>query len=388
MIAISCLTKRVGGLLCVLLVAVLTLPGRSLAAEPSVFEAARHNAAELRFIEGLPVVTVQGSPEEIGEQLGHLLKKQLAQLITKQEKFASGFGLTQPPAVLTKTAKLLLPWFPEAHRQELQALAKAGEIDEGLLILGNLMYELSRFPACSTLTVEPSRSKSGTPLFGRNLDFPTFGFLDKYSLVVIYRPTGKHAFASVSFPGFVGVSSGINDAGLCVAQLEVGNSAEKAAGFNFAGTPVALCFRRLLEECTTVDEAEKLLREQSRLIMCNLAVCDRKQAAVLEITPNTVARRSADRGLCACTNHFRTQGLALAGGCDRYKKLEGAQQLDQLTVADVAKYLHAVCQGEGTIQTMVFEPATVTAHLSLGPLPSSAQPLKTIELAPLMGAAK
>lgn len=361
------------------------------AAEPSRFEAGKHKTAELRFVEGLPVVTVSGSPEEIGEQLGTLLKKPLQQLPAKADVFAKGFGFKQPPALLMKTGNLLLPWFPESHRRELQATAKAAGLDENFLVFGNLMYELSRFPACSTLTIESNRSTTGEPLFGRNLDFPTFGFLDKYSVVIIYRPTDKHAFASMTFPGFLGVSSGMNDAGLCVAQLEVSKSSEQKAGFNPGGTPVALCFRRIMEECTTVDEAEKLLREQSRLIMCNLAVCDRREAAVFEITPSTIVRRPADRGLCACTNHFRTEALSLAGemqNCYRFPRLEKAQQFDKLAISDVAKHLHSVNQGKNTIQTMIFEPATLRAHLSFGPLPSSGQPLKLLDLAPLLKEAK
>lgn len=367
-----------------LLVFTVAACSRAIAAEPSVFEPGKHKSAELQFIEGLPVVTVVGTPEEMGEQLGTLLKKPLQGLPPKIEVFAKGFGFKQPPALLMKTGNWLLPWFPENHRRELQSLAKAAEIDENFLIFGNLMYELSQFPACSTLTAEPARSKSGEPLFGRNLDFPTFGFLDKYSVVVVYRPTGKHAFAAMSFPGAIGVGSGMNDAGLCIAQLEVHRSTEKK-GVNLGGTPVALCFRRLLEECTTVDEAEKLLRDQSRLIMCNLAVCDRKQAAVFEITPKTVLRRPAEHGQCACTNHFRTDALAVEkDNCPRYAKLAAAQKSDKLAVADIAKYLDAVNQGNNTIQTMIFEPATLRAHLSFGPLPSSSQPLKSIDLAPLL----
>ena len=108
----------------------------------------------------------------------------------------------------------------------------------------------------------------------------------------------------------MGVFTGMNDAGLCLAQLEVTASAENSPRVDL-GTPVDLCFRRVLEECTTVDEAENLLREQNRMLMCNVALCDRHQAIVLEMTTKTVARRPADHGLCACTNHFRTATLPL-----------------------------------------------------------------------------
>jgi len=37
-----------------------------------------------------------------------------------------------------------------------------------------------------------------------------------------------------------------------------------------------------------------------------------------------------------------------------------------------------------TLQTMIFEPATLKLHLAIGACPSSAEPLKTLDLAPLL----
>jgi predicted choloylglycine hydrolase len=276
------------------------------------------------------------------------------------------------------------PAFPQAYRQELEAISKATGVDLDTLAFGNIVYEISRFPACSSLAVEPARSSIDGPMFGRNLDFPTFGFLDKFSIVVVERPEGKHAFASITFPGMTGVFSGMNDAGLCVAQLEVNSSADGSPRVDLFGTPVAMCFRRLLEECTTVDEAERLLRNQKRMMMCNLAVCDRNESAVLEITPRTVARRMSESGLCPCTNHFRTKELAVDEQCWRYDKLMQSDRLERLCISDVAKLLDSANQGRFTMQTMIFEPVMLRLHVSFGPLPSSSQPLKTINLADLL----
>jgi hypothetical protein len=347
----------------------------------TIYSPARFEAAEIKFHHGLPLVTVSGTPEEIGSQLGHLLKRPISELLDRHDAFAKGFGFSKPVELLLKTGHLMLPLFPEAHRRELQALVKVSGVDLDLLVFGNIMYELSRFPACSTIAVEPSRSASGNLLLGRNLDFPTFGFLDKYSLVVVYRPEGKHAFAAVTFPGFFGVASGMNDAGLCLAQLEVGKTSQTGPHINFGGTPVALCFRQLLEECETVDEAEKMLRAQKRFIMCNLALCDREQSVVLEITPKSVVRRNAEKGLSLCTNHFRSDELVFDNTCWRYSKLLEAGQQEKLEFADVAKYLHAVNVGKRTIQTMVFEPNALRIHLSLGSAPSSKHSLQAIDFA-------
>jgi isopenicillin-N N-acyltransferase like protein len=280
--------------------------------------------------------------------------------------------------------KTMLVNFPDDYRREMEAAASSSGIDRDLLIVGNTMFDVKKIGGCSTLIVESQRSTTGGPLFGRNLDFPTLGILEKYGLVVVCRPEGKHAFVSIAFPGMLGCLSGMNDAGLAVATLEVYSSADGAANFSLLGTPYAMCFRRLLEECSTLDEAEKLLKTLRRTTSMNLAVCDRRQGAVLEMTIKSVVRREAHEGLCACTNHFRSPQLATATACPRYDALSQAARLPKLGLRDVSQRLHAANQGENTFQTMVFEPATLTLHLAMGSCPSSALPLKELDLRPLL----
>jgi hypothetical protein len=118
--------------------------------------------------------------------------------------------------------------------------------------------------------------------------------------------------------------------------------------------------------------------------MVNLAVCDRNGSAVFEITPKTVNRRSGENGICACTNHFRTKGLALSLECGRYETLEKCQGKKKIGLVDMAKLLNAVNQGGDTLQTMIFEPATLKLHLAFGTCPSSAMPMKELDLEPLL----
>jgi isopenicillin-N N-acyltransferase like protein len=353
-------------------------------AQQSKFAPGKFQNGALRFVQGIPLVTVSGTPEEIGEQLGTLFKKPLGDLLSKREDVSRGFGFRQSAGVAIKTGRLVLPAFPENQRRELYAVAKAASVDPDLLTFENIVYEISHFPACSTLAVEPSRSATNGVLMGRNLDFPTFGFLDKYSVLIVYRPEGKHAFATATFPGMLGVFSGMNDAGLCIAQLEVNSAADGSSRLNLLGTPISMCFRRLLEECTTIEQAEKLLREQRRMMTCNLAICDREHSAVFEVTPKSVVRRPAEDGLCACTNHFRTPGMALNKQCWRYDKLSQSRKVDKLAITDLAKLMDSANQGQFTIQTMIFEPSALRMHLSFGPVPSSSQRLKPIDLAGLL----
>lgn len=115
----------------------------------------------------------------------------------------------------------------------------------------------------------------------------------------------------------------------------------------------------------------------------SLAVCDRKKAAVFEMTPNTVAVRYAEDGLCFCTNHFRTDELIMFALCRRYPILEKAQSLKTLGVDDVAKKLDEVNARRLTVQSMIFEPEPLILRLAMGSCPSSALPMKKLELQPL-----
>jgi isopenicillin-N N-acyltransferase like protein len=156
--------------------------------------------------------------------------------------------------------------------------------------------------------------------------------------------------------------------------------------FNPKGMPYAFCFRQILEQCATVEEAERLLRATERSTILSLALCDRQHSVVLEITPRSVAVRRPSEGILACTNHFRTEELAvwpMQRLCNRYPKLIQCRSLDQLDVSDVAQKMNEVNMGRMTVQTMIFEPATLKLHLAIGACPSSALPMKLLELGPL-----
>jgi isopenicillin-N N-acyltransferase-like protein len=359
-------------------VALALIPG------PYRYPEATHGKGSVKYIGGVPVLMVEGTPEEIGDQKAALAVKPAPKLLGYPRELLKAHGVDIAWPLIVKTGVGMYKNFPADYQKELEAAAKTADVEKETLIVGNTLFDIKKFIACSTLIVEPEQSATGKPLFGRNLDFPTLGYLHEYTLVEICKPKGKHAFASVGFPGMLGCLSGINDAGLSLAVLEVYSSADDSPRLDPKGVPYALCFRQLLEDCTTVDEAEKALKEMKRTTMVNLAVCDRKTGVVFEITAGSVHRRDGDKGICACTNHFRTKGLCTSLECGRYDILEKSKEMKKLGLKDIAKQLHAVNQGDLTLQSMIFEPDALKLHLAFGKCPSSALPMKELDLAPLL----
>jgi hypothetical protein len=353
-------------------------------AEPFRFPEAKHAGGELRYINGIPVLVAQGEPAEIGEQIGVLAIKPAGALFDLEKRFLESRGWEHIFSVLLKTAAGLAPRFPPDHLAELEAAAKACGQPRDVLIFGNVAADLLKFGGCSAWIVDPARSATGGPLFGRNLDWPPLGRLHEYCLVTVYRPKGKRAFALIGYPGMFGASSGMNDAGLALATLEVREWVDGSPRFDPAGTPYMQLLRRVLEECTTVAEAEKLLQRAKRTTAHNVAICDKSGGAVFEVTASRVQVRRPVDGFCACTNHFRTDGLATGTRCRRYDTLAKARGLEKVTIADVWTQLDAVNQGKATVQTMMFEPAAAKLYLAFGAGPATRLPRREISLGKLL----
>jgi predicted choloylglycine hydrolase len=379
------------------------------AGEPFRYPEGKHGKAELRHIHGIPVLFVEGTPEEIGEQVAVLGVKPTGRLMNYPKDVVQGYfpangvaGIKRSTGVeiawrgLLAMGETMVPHFPPDHKKEFESLLRTHGGPRELLLAANTMFDIKKmfnhdtlFFGCSSLVVSAERSATGRAFMGRNLDFPTMGYLQEYTLVSVVRPMGKQAFVTVGFPGLIGVLSGMNEKGLAIAVLEVYAAKDGSSPFQ-NGTPYAMTFRRILEECSTVEEAIKLVTKTKRTTMSNLAICDQQGGGILEITPKSVVYRQSSDGVCPCTNHFNSPELArtdqnnLFDTMERYRKLSKAKELPKVSLVDLAARLHDANLGDCTMQTMIFEPATLKLHLSLAPCPSSQHLPKELDLAALL----
>jgi isopenicillin-N N-acyltransferase-like protein len=371
------------------LLAILLFAACSIAADaPKPFPAAKQGKGELFYVDSVPVLKVQGTPAEMGEQFGKLAIAPAPDLNGLLDRFLADSKQTKRYPLIVFMAHRLKPNFPPHIAAELEAAGKAGERDEGSMLFANTVADLSSGLGCATLVIEKERSKTGSPLFGRNFDWqPTQG-LTEHTLVAVYKGEGKRAFAAVTVTPITGVISGMNDAGLSITINEVRLRASKdKSAFNWKGTPLLYMFRRVLEECGSVAEAEKFLRNESRTSSCCMTLCDKNGGAVFEITPTNLEVRSAVNGVECCTNHFRTDKLCTDMKCWRYDKLSPLEtDASKLGVADVFAHLNSVNQGKSTLQSMVFEPSARVLHLAYGEGPATTRKATKLELGTIFDA--
>lgn len=317
-----------------------------------------------RKSEPLRVVELSGTPAEIAAGYGKALAPDMRLLY---EKYLRSWFTDDKTYRRAQAASFLFrnQLRPE-HKAELMALATAAEIDAGDLMLANCFLDLTPINACSTITLPASASPDGVARFGRNLDFPAMNIAHKYSVLIVVRPNdGRHAYAAVSWPGLIGVLTGMNEHGLTLANMEV----DRPMGLPRA-MPYTLLYRTVLERCRTVDEAVRLLDETPRQTPNNVMLMDAAgNRAVVEITPEKiVVRRGMEDAALISTNHHRGEEQQQPGMCRRYDYLRKTADAThgRIGVQEVESMLGRVQQGKMTLQSMVFEPANRTMYLALG----------------------
>jgi isopenicillin-N N-acyltransferase like protein len=310
-----------------------------------------------------PLIELAGPPEQIGRDHGRLLRSSIQLLHDRYLKVYLGDRAHRFLAL--GAARMFEPYLVPAHLEEIDSLAKATEMDEREAVLAQCFLDLSPMTACSTITLPASASPDHIGRFGRNLDFMSLNVADKYSTVFIYRPAGRYAFASIAWPGMVGVLSGMNEHGLALANMEVTRSPRLPVAM-----PYTLLYRTVLERCRTVEEAIEFLRRTSRQTANNLMLMDATgDRAVVEITPLAVTvRRALETQPLISTNHQRGTDCDTKGRCWRYDRLrlQGQRDFGHIGLKDVQTMLAGVQSQTQTLQSMVFEPANSVLYLSTG----------------------
>lgn len=172
--------------------------------------------------------------------------------------------------------------------------------------LGQAVADAPFVEACTGFVAGPEATAEGHWMLARNFDFDGGAVFDRDKVVTVVRPEEGLAFLSVSFASFMGVVSGVNEAGLAVAVHSAGSD----AGLRVA-TPMTLVTRQVLQHARDLDQAEAILDRGRGFVAEIVVVVDsvRGEAAAFEITPDRVVRRPLGPR-AGVANHFLSPELA------------------------------------------------------------------------------
>lgn len=164
----------------------------------------------------------------------------------------------------------------------------------------SLSFEHSPLIGCTSFAVAGGEGNAGHTLLARAFDFEVDDVFDERKAVFFVREAGRIPFASVSWPGLVGVVSGMNAEGLALV-VHGGRAGEART----RGEPVVHALRRVLSSARTTDEAIVAFAEQSPLVSHIVVAADAQgRLARIERVPGQPIHARRLVGRAAVTNHF------------------------------------------------------------------------------------
>ena len=145
------------------------------------------------------------------------------------------------------------------------------------LAAGHRLQEKIDLP--KTQLFERSRIDSVHPAYlGRTLDWP-LPTIGNHTIVLIEKMDDGTEVANITFPGFIGMLSGMNEHGVALSVCQSGHSSQ-------VGCPNTLLLRQTLAKSRSVDDAVSFLKMASPASSMNVIMADSEKAALIELDPS------------------------------------------------------------------------------------------------------
>ncbi len=218
---------------------------------------------------------IKGNPLQLGYNNGaltqDLMQKQEGIFFSKVESFV-------PSKFKQKLLNTFLKWYNrkmylnvrEDYQAELFGLSQYSSYQydfiapkylrnlylHGAHDIGHAMQDLAMV-GCSSLAVWNDNTEDGDMLIGRNFDFYVGDEFAQNKLVEFVEPEDGIPYMSVSWPGMIGVVSGMNKEGITVT-INAGKSRIPLT----AKTPISLVTREILQYAKTIDEAIAIAKKE------------------------------------------------------------------------------------------------------------------------------
>lgn len=266
---------------------------------------------------------IKGNPLQLGYNNGALTQS----LIQKQESiFFSKVEGFVPSKFRQRILRGFLKWYNrkmylnvrEDYQAELYGLSQysSDEYDfiapkylrslylHGAHDIGHAMQDLAMV-GCTSLAVWNENTEDGDLLIGRNFDFYVGDDFAKNKLVEFVQPEEGIPYMSVSWPGMIGVVSGMNKEGITVT-INAGKSKIPLT----AKTPISLVTREILQYAKNIEEAIAIAKKRKVFVSESILVGSAadKNAVIIEVSPKNFGVYSVQNtNRVLCTNHFQSE---------------------------------------------------------------------------------
>lgn len=203
---------------------------------------------------GQQILHLKGTPYERGYQHGVLLKEQIERNIATyiDEPKSPVPGRVEE---FVKSLPVLMSYVPEHFIEEMKGVADGSGIHLRKIFTLNLFPEMFH---CSGIAVSGEASKNGELYHVRVLDYSLGKNLQSTSVLQIVEPENGLAFLNVSYAGFIGTVTGMNQEKIALGEIG-------GLGYgSWQGMPMAFLLREILQKATSLDEVKTMLQTSPR----------------------------------------------------------------------------------------------------------------------------
>ena len=244
---------------------------------------ATHGAGRLERHDDTQVLFLKGTPEQMGEQHGTLMAAQVRDVV-KRILYGVGVGSTLAKGewffgTIESCQARIGKFIDPRHLREMDAIAKATGLDAEEVRLANFFPELFH---CSGFALHGAATQGGHLFHGRILDYMVGVGLEPNAVVIVSQPDDGHAWVNISYAGFTGSVTGMND-----AKISIGEMGGRGEG-HWDGKPMAQLVREVMEKADSLDEAVEIMRSSPRTCEYYYVIADgkTKQSVGIKATPD------------------------------------------------------------------------------------------------------
>lgn len=275
---------------------------------------------------GLFELYVEGKPFERGVANGRLSKELI---VSQEDYFSNQIKKMIPSTFYLHFLKYMIGWFnrnlsrhvTDEYQQEIYGVSQSasgsynyiGTNYERILNyhaahdIGHALQNMA-LVGCTSFGTWDGASADSTMIIGRNFDFYVSDDFAKNKIILFENPAQGYKFMSVTWGGFIGVVSGMNEKGLTVTI-----NAAKSSIPTGSATPVSLVAREILQYAATIKEAVAIAHQRTMFVSESFLVASAAdhKAVIIEKTPDTLDVYDPGEDHILCANHF--QGKVLVG---------------------------------------------------------------------------
>lgn len=229
----------------------------------------------------LPVCVVKGTPYEMGKSFGLLFQQESQALISRiLGASQSEGGAEYSNEALDAAWAVTSPYVSEHVKEEMRGMADGAGIPLETVIRAHMIPLISTY-SCSSLALWDEATASGDLFLTRNLDWEMGLRAHDFAVLVLYLPENGVSHVNVTFAGYIGCNTGMNAAGIALAEM--GDSPGKDKPYDLNGYHFTMFFRDMLYEGKGLDQVLDMLRATKRIKKYHYVIGSGKEKRAVKI---------------------------------------------------------------------------------------------------------